>query len=488
VAPFVQRWNALSLKARAGAAVLGFAALAALGLAIVLGRDTRVPLFAAPLRSDQITEVVNRLAEWNAGFIVGSDNVRVDADRRNGLLLKLALAGVPHAHLDSSAEALAKAGPLTPQSVLDAQALDGIAGDLAAALRTLSGVEDAQVIVAPARDGAFAGEAEHAASASVRLTLAPGASIAPQQLAGVRQFVAAGVPDLDPRRVAILDDRGLALSDESSAASGDAPAFQQSLQSALDLALGADAAIVRVRVSYDPRLRQLHEVTRKPAGSRPIGTTTIDERYKSASKQYAKTTAGTDRGSIVSDERVDTPAGRLERISVAVVVDANRHFDLAKIRSLAEATLGIVAARGDVVSVEELAFAREPPPAPPASFEAMLGLAAALAPNAVFACVLLAAARVGARPVAIACEALASRVAVRRGARDVATFPPAQVRGALKDEPPHTAAAIISALPAATAAAVLDLYPAEERAAIVRRMSRSAAPVVPDYETIVRRA
>jgi hypothetical protein len=31
------------------------------------------------------------------------------------------------------------------------------------------------------------------------------------------------------------------------------------------------------------------------------------------------------------------------------------------------------------------------------------------------------------------------------------------------------------------------MYPAEERAAIVRRMSRVAAPVVPNYETIARR-
>jgi flagellar motor switch protein FliG len=62
------------------------------------------------------------------------------------------------------------------------------------------------------------------------------------------------------------------------------------------------------------------------------------------------------------------------------------------------------------------------------------------------------------------------------------------VRGALANEPPHTAAAIISALPAATATAVLEMYSAEERAAIVQRMARAAAPAVPDYETILRRA
>ena len=86
-----------------------------------LERDTRVALFAAPLRPEQVTEVVELLAEWNVPFVAVPDNVRVDLKRRNELLLRLSLAGVPHPHLESSSEVLAKAGPLTPQSVLDAQ-------------------------------------------------------------------------------------------------------------------------------------------------------------------------------------------------------------------------------------------------------------------------------------------------------------------------------------------------------------------------------
>jgi len=61
------------------------------------------------------------------------------------------------------------------------------------------------------------------------------------------------------------------------------------------------------------------------------------------------------------------------------------------------------------------------------------------------------------------------------------------VRSALAQEPPHAAAAIISALPAATAAAVLELYPAHERDAIVRRMQRPHSPLIPDAQEVVRR-
>jgi flagellar motor switch protein FliG len=75
---------------------------------------------------------------------------------------------------------------------------------------------------------------------------------------------------------------------------------------------------------------------------------------------------------------------------------------------------------------------------------------------------------------------------VRLTARDVAGIPPLRVRGALANEPPHIAAAIISALPAATAAAVLELYPAEERAAIVRRLTHERSPLVPPPEELFR--
>ncbi len=483
----MRRWKALRPKERAIALAAAAGLMLAVALAAILERDTRVALFAVPLRAEQVAEVADRLAQWNVGFIETADNVRVDASKRNELLLKLALVGVPHPHLESSADILAKAGPLTPQSVLDAQAVEGLAGDLAAGLRKMAGVSDAQVIIAPAVDGAFADEASHAATASVRLSFEPGVTLGREALEGVRAFVAAGVPGLDPKRVAVLDDRGLALAGDAAPGSDEAQTLQQSLQSALDLALGTGAAIVRVRVSYDPRVRETHDVTRKPVGSRAIGTTTNDERYKSPSKQYAKTSATVDRGSVVEDERIETPAGRIERISVGIAVDAERHLDLEKIRSLAKGTLGLDSARGDAVSVEEIAFPHTVAPVLGGRFVSAIGLVASLAPLAMFAVTFSALAWFGAKPVARAVEAIASRAALQRATRAVVALAPAHVRGVLQNEPPHTAAAIISALPAATATAVLEMYPAEERAAIVRRMSRVAAPVVPNYETIARR-
>ena len=487
MAAVLRRWNALDARRRTLVAAFACAALVAAAIAFALQRDTRVALFAAPLRGEQIEEVAERLAAWDVPFVVGVDNVRVDGARRNDVLLKLAMFGVPHAHLASLDDVLAKAGPLTPQSVLDAQQLDGRAGDLAAGLRGVAGVDDARVIVAAPRDATFVGDAAaRDATASVRLTMRPGATLSRDMANGVRAYVAAGVPGLTPDRVAILDDRGLAV-DEPLANVDDAASLQGSLQSAFDQAFGAGSTIVRVRIARDARTSRQRDVVRRPlAGA--IGSTTSDERYKSASKQYAKSNATLERGSETHDENVDTPAGRIERISVAVAVDAARGIDVPKVRSLASATLGLSASRGDVVSVESVAF--PPAPAPPHALPlyAAIGAFVSLVPSALAALAMLAFFRYGAKPVARACEAVFARVALERTTRAVASYAPAHVRGALANEPPHTAAAIISALPASTATAVLEMYSPEERAAIVRRMSRASAPAVPDHETVLRRA
>jgi len=77
------------------------------------------------------------------------------------------------------------------------------------------------------------------------------------------------------------------------------------------------------------------------------------------------------------------------------------------------------------------------------------------------------------------------RARIARELAAVSGVAPSKVRGALADEPPHAAAAIISALPASTAAAVLDMYSPEERAAIVRRMQRPASPLLTDPESFI---
>jgi flagellar M-ring protein FliF len=475
---WIARVRALSTRTQI---VLGAAAVCVVvGVfaAAFVARDTRVALFAGAMQADQLAEIEERLAAWNVPFVATGDNVRVDAARRNDLLLRLAVAGLPHPHLAATTEALGKAGALTPQSVLEAQERDGLAADLALALRGIAGVLDARVIIAPARNGTYADERDAPATASVRLTLAPGTRLEAARVAAIASFVANGVPGLAPERVALLDDRGDALG--ATDATPGAAEIETALQTAIDGAFGSGAAIVRVRVERDERALSVRETDRRPFGSGTIAREASDERFATDKRRYAKTTTTEDRGSAVREERSESAPGRIARVSVAVVVDSARTLDFAAIRALADATAGIDRKRGDVVTVTPVRFARALP------LQQTTGVPwlafAAVAPQAATIALFLVVAAVAGRPAARLVVRAVERAELRAASAAVAGAPPHHVRGALAGEPPHTAAAIISALPAATAAAVLELYPPEERAAIVRRLSRARSPLANEVD------
>jgi flagellar biosynthesis/type III secretory pathway M-ring protein FliF/YscJ len=485
--PILARLLAAPVKTKAVYAAFAFAVVALIATSFAATRDNRIALFAVPLTADQLSEVQTRLAAWNVPYAPVPDNVRVAAGKRSDILLRLSIAGVPHAHLATSAELFAHAGALTPQSVLEAQTRDGLASDLALGLRGLDGVADARVIIAPARTGMYADETSHDASASVRITLASGAHINARTLAGIRAFVAGGVPGLEAGHVAVLDDRGLAPetgADDAGAADADGVAAE--LQSALDAAFGPNATIVRVHREAVGERRDVHDVRRTALGG-TLSRSASDERYTSNVKKYAKANSIEERGSDTHDETLVALPGATGRRSVAVFVDAAKGLDLAKIRLLAEATAGVDPARGDVVRVEAVRFAAAAAPRGsgiPAW--ALVGAFAGILPQAIVALSIALAGWFGARPAYLLAVKVVESANVRATSREVAGIPPARVRGALAGEPPHIAAAIISALPAATAAAVLELYPPDERAAIVRRLARAASPLVPGAEELIR--
>ncbi|MGR4065960.1 MAG: flagellar M-ring protein FliF C-terminal domain-containing protein [Vulcanimicrobiaceae bacterium] len=473
------RWNALARPLRV--AILAAASLAIAGsiVAAAIAHAPRVALFSAPLRPEQLDEVEERLAEWNVPFAPAPDNVIVDASRHSELLLRLSLSGVPHAHVESSAEALAGVGVLTPPEVIDERTRAGLAGDIELALRSVDGVDDARVIIAPSKPAEFAGDAARDARASVRLWLRPGERLSPEAISGIRAFVASGVAGLDLGRVTILDDRGVALGDEGGEKGADAVQLQASLQSALDAAFGSGATIVRVRADLDRNATSQHEVVRSPVGTTAIAQDGFTETYSGDGKRYEKRGDRADRGSDVRETTSTTAAGGVSRVSTAVFVDAARSIDLTKVRELASAVVGYDARRGDELSVQAVAFDRPPVHSNSSGRWLMYGAFVSLVPALMVAIAIVAAARYLVRPIARALRHLSRRGEIARRSVALTGIEPARVHGALVNEPAHAAAAIISALPAATAAAVLELYPAHEREAIVRRMQRRVGPLVP---------
>jgi flagellar biosynthesis/type III secretory pathway M-ring protein FliF/YscJ len=484
LAQLLTRWNVLPKAVRFAASAVAIAAITVAIVGVLLGHASRSPLFAQPLHPEQLTEVEERLAGWNVQFTPTSDNVVVDAARRNDLLLRLSLAGVPHQHLFSTGEAMAGIGVLTPQSVVDAQTRAGLSGDIEAGLRGIDGVDDARVIVAPGKPPEFADEAPEDTSASVRLRLRAGTQLSHEAVAGIRAFVAGSVPELRPSRVTILDDRGVALADDARVGD-DAADLQRSLQSALDGAFGDGASIVRVRAEYDGAQYSEHDVRRAPVGAQAIAAVRRSESYDGSGKRYRHVEQGEDRGSETHELVSRVPPGAIKRLSTAVFVDETRALDLAKVRELAAAAVAYDARRGDTLAVEAVDF-RHAPVARKDVWWLLYGAIVPLAPMVILTIGLVACTRLALPPLAALIRELAERAVLARASKAAEGFAPGRVRSMLEREPPHAAAAIISALPAATATAVLDLYPPHEREAIVSRMQRRHSPLLEDAQELLR--
>ena len=479
-------WNSLPGSGRTLAATAAAVSLSLVVLAACFAHPSTAALFGAPLHPEQLSEVEERLAEWNVAFTPTQDNVIVDTRRRNDLLLKLSLAGVPHTHLSSTDEMLSGIGALTPQSVIDAQTLAGRADDIASALRDVSGIQDARVIIAPAKNAEFADESGSTASASVRLRLSPGGVPGRDTIAGIQAFVAASVPGLSSQRVTILDDRGVALSAQEGGGD-ESVALQNALQSALDAAFGAGTAIVRVHAEYAASAVERHEITHIPIAAGSIDRTASERSYQRGDEHYHEESSQSSHGTQIHEVNSTTAPGALTRLSAAVFVDTSHAGDVLAIRDLAAATIGYDARRGDSLAVQAVDFARTPPTRKD-FWWLLYGIVVPLTPTIVCVTGILIALRFAIPSLGNAVQALAERGRIAEASRRAPEMAPAHVRNLLAAEPPHAAAAIISALPAATAAAVLELYPAHERDAIVRRMHRTTSPLILDASEVLRRA
>jgi flagellar biosynthesis/type III secretory pathway M-ring protein FliF/YscJ len=416
-----------------------------IAVVVVVAARTAAPvaLFDAPLHPRQTAEVAQALTLWNEPYTAdpGGTQIFVTARRRRDLLVRLALADLPHRYVPTTADVLqSQDNPLTPPEVVDDRRRTGIEGDLVLGLRRIDGVADATVMIAPASGDTFADAGERAPpSASVQIILQPGAQLSAATVAGIRRFVAAGYPGLNPDRVAVVDGSGAVLGAPTDRAATRETRIQRDVQSALDAALGIGAAIVRVSVRTAGSDQSVQSTRVVPHGlldadiGREVGAVNGRKLSKErTARHYAYDT-------IV--EHRTTPADALGRISVAVFLDAARTdaSSTSAITALVRAAAGADLDAGDDVVVEAVPFAAR---------RSELSAAAAPAPIA------RAVVPVTALLLAIAAGFTFLPQRLRKRPDPMVTG----LRTSLDRESPRTAAYILSTLPAALRDRVLASY------------------------------
>lgn len=282
-----------------------------------------------------------------------------------------------------------------------------VQGELARSIEQLESVTRARVqVVIPERKTVLAAR-ERSARASVVVKLAPGRELDKVQAKAIVHLVASSVEALSPADVTVVDDGGrllapLGSSDEESMQVGGAPAHQarieselaQRIEAILEPVVGTAGVVARVRAEmdwtksdvteerFDPesqvaRSEQRTEETESEAvdgGVPGIESNTQEEgsgvvAEASPTSSRVSETYNYEISKVVS--RRSTPMGKVERLSVAVLVDSGttgagdeegseaQGFSpeqLERFEELAKQAVGFSEKRGDHIVVTAEAF------------------------------------------------------------------------------------------------------------------------------------
>lgn len=279
-------------------------------------------------------------------------------------------------------------------------------GELERTIMTLGGVKSSRVHLVMSTDSVFL-DREKGAKASVTLKLGRG-GLTREETASIQKLVSGAVDGLKPADVSIID----ADSNESLGGLGDTNAGEegverqltQRLVATLTPVVGVDHLRASVNVEYDPGTTEENQEKYDPAVTVPLtiqrsdestgpgaavggvpGTTSNVPQDKpnvppptgDDGTQVSKTENATYGVNKITRHSIE-PAGRIHRITAALLVDDNvtrkqgkdgkwvetrlkrTPQELQQIEMLAQNSIGLDTTRGDVISVQNLAFTHAP--------------------------------------------------------------------------------------------------------------------------------
>lgn len=352
------------------------------------------------LESADAQAMGSQLAAKKIPYIVSPDgtSVSVPADQVDAARMELASKDAPHSGRIGFEifDKVSWGETEFDEKVNYQRALEG---ELERTIQTMSNVKSARVHLVMATDSIFI-DRERPAKSSVTLRLRRG-SLSREETAAIQRLVAGAVDDLKPGDVALVDaDSNKSLSPSGDGGNDEAEqALSRRLVATLAPIVGADGIHATVNVEYDNSSSEESQEKYDPTSAVPLTMQKTSEGIGGSSavggvpgtssnvpsaKSSQASTASTDPGQSSSSEsatygvnrttrRVISPAGRIRRVTAAVVVDdaIDRHQEKGKwvetrhkrspeeiklITELAQAAIGYDTARGDVISVQNLTF------------------------------------------------------------------------------------------------------------------------------------
>ena len=417
--------------------LVAVAAAVALGVAVVLwSRGPNYGLLYAGLEQKDASAITQELQAANTPYQLSSDGSSIMAPAADlaALRLKLAAKGLPQGSAASSALP-ATDSPFGMSDLAERTRYQQLLeADLGATIGGLQSVRAARVHLALPKPSAFIRDSREA-SASVLVTLYPGRQLDAGQVAAIVHLVAASVPNLEAGQVSVIDQQGqlLTTDPESPGAVGDnrlriatriENTYAQRIEELLMPLVGPGRVHAQVHADLDfsrtekatetfghehPALRSEQTSSEQHGADTAAGgvpgalsnqppsmvaqpTAAKPDAGKTAAATTTAATAGPGESSSSATRNyeldrtishVSDPAGRLARLTVAVVLDDKLvspdkpgdaaddpaaapkavPFSAQELQHLTDLTknaVGFDPARGDSVSVVNQAFQRGP--------------------------------------------------------------------------------------------------------------------------------
>jgi flagellar M-ring protein FliF len=373
------------------------------------------------LSTEDSSGIIKDLERQAIPFELRNDGavIMVPKDKVTRLRMKLAEGGLPKGggvgyEIFDKSDALG-----TTSFVQNINHLRALEGELARTIRAIDRIQAARVhLVLPERP-LFARETpEPSASIVVRVR----GTLEPQQIRAIRHVVASAVNGLKPQRVSIVDEAGQLLADgasgEADNAAGDErrAGFEKRMRNQVEAIVSSVVGTGRARVQlsadfdynkitqtsdkYDPEGRVL-----RSSQTREESTATADNNGQVTVNNELPGSQGTNNAPTARDQSKKseetnnyeisrttktevTEVGRVNRISVAVLVDGSyvknekgeqvyqerSKEQLDRIATLVRSAIGFDQKRGDQVEVVNLKFAEAPAVAPVAEPTGLLGM------------------------------------------------------------------------------------------------------------------
>jgi len=398
------------------AALIGF-----FGFVIMRVTTPQMTTLFTDLSTEDSSGIIKDLERQAIPFELRNDGavIMVPKDKVTRLRMKLAEGGLPKGggvgyEIFDKSDALG-----TTSFVQNINHLRALEGELARTIRAIDRVQAARVhLVLPERPLFSRETPEPSASIVVRVR---GALDAPQ-IRAIRHLVASAVNGLKPQRVSIVDEAGQLLAD---GANGDADnaigderraGFEKRMRNQVEAIVSSVVGSGRARVQlsadfdynkitqtsdkFDPEGRVLRSSQTREESSATAdntGQVTINNELPgnqnrdnpAPARDQSKKSEETNNYEISRTTKTEvTEVGRVNRISVAVLVDGSYAKNekgemvyqergkeqLDRIATLVRSAIGFDQKRGDQVEVVNLKFAEAPAAVPVAEPTGLLGM------------------------------------------------------------------------------------------------------------------